>query len=186
LENLFEKLFKDLKNEIEFGGGDLENLYFDIVERNRSMVIQKKNMIERIMGEITQLQAFESTLFSALKKYIAKKKNITAEEVRTKKLMELKQAQAEDRLSKALEEEGLGFHDDEEEEEILTKEPVDAKERETYQSGEVSEKKQAETEPAGEIRKAKRKSSSSSDSETKGTERTRTRSRSTLLKKKKR
>lgn len=107
MDAALKDLILQVKTRGTFTGESLESILSKILKKTDVTVVQKRQQIERILGEITQLTAISSLLTSALRDYVNEEKLTEATVEREKEYIELKKKEAEERLKFAIQSEGI-------------------------------------------------------------------------------
>lgn len=104
---LLEKLFVGIKEFGSVNPDKLEDLFFEIIVSQRKEKEKLKRDIQVITGKMIQIDTTEQLLIRMLKVFLSKMKGEEADEERTASLEKMRRSQAEHRLKKAMDVDGL-------------------------------------------------------------------------------
>ena len=106
MEPALKELFNQIKITGLINGDSLEKIYSMILSRCDLAITQKKSQIERMYGEIAQLESTRSILLVVLRDFMNDVKQGVANQKLSEELMARRKIEADERLKKALESDG--------------------------------------------------------------------------------
>ena len=93
-----------------FNGDDLFSVVANMVDETQKAITQKRNQIERIIGEIKATMATRDLLLKVLDKHLSSEKQTEAEILREQVLIEIKRKEAQERVAALIEQDGIDFN----------------------------------------------------------------------------